>query len=1755
MKQPPLTVPKNMRIEISCHRFIPAVLSILALALAPSAEAPAATVIENELLRAEVSAEKGAALISLVQRADGASLLSAASATDALLLPDRQRVSLSDAVFQSGPATTGRAEFSCAPSAFPKLKIVKRYELPAGVAALRISYELTNEGAEPVEFCLATRVALFASGEEVRVSVPTSMGAVTYPANTAVLPLGGSTRRHLHDLDGAWAAVLGDGGKGAVAAIETRHLSALYVDGPARAFEFLRTVVKIAPREVFRTEGWIAPVQGFDRVTGAAAEWVGGLTVTPPQADGGPPLKHLEQAERLHQAASDAEAAAAGLSLGEGQAGDATADAPADEMDEAIKAEEAPPVYTAGTSEQLSEDAGGRGGPALRLALTVQSARACQSKAVWRFRPLSGETWTEFGRDPVELEPGRYGKLNRAFRPRFRGSYVVRVDLHADGKTQASFEQPVVAGVATGLYRVRPPARDGKVLEGFRPSLWAPSAEVVKPHLALAKPLSGRPVRMLFASPTLASRGLVELQHRMDLAADYAPASASFELDGRGLRAHANETLRLRALLGKPHDVIVLAQVRADYFPIDLIDEIFRQTREEGTGLVLMRCANLLGIFDPLLARSGVADDDEEDAPQRRPDFPGMVTASFGKGRVAVVEGEPEHARPDWYGQSEDEVQGLIQAILWAARRDAEPALDQEQLPRVTWERDRLAATPYSLVFRNGGAAAFRGAVRAHVRRNLLADYSAIYHGGNEMAYRPNATWEDAAPALEAGLEAAAQSEAKVDFKLPALAAGAYHLDLQVLDDRQTVVGFYRLPLRVISPARIASAELATEPPGRTLRIKFPESSRERPWFVSRAGDTLKLTLGIKDAGRAVRARLQAFDPWARMPFDQTVPIRKEGDGMAVADFVQPLHSCIHMISVLKMSLLDGDGESLSEERLANFITPRADRRPAFELRGYAEVRVNNAVSGYDMRVTIALIPFALAWHGVQVSEWGGVMGGAKILGAGDKVLNTAPEAPKVALSEGGEPEEEAAAERIVGMVDDGLGFDEPRIDRRQAYFRIPCFNNPEHRREVLKEIKESYEKNSACYPFKGFIADEFWYAREYDATNTTSFFRRPFVPDRDLTICRCKHCAAAFIAYARRLFNKDLSRLNAAWSTEFEEWEEVEIPLTVAEGQKPPPASMWPYVLAHRDFIEEQMVGLVSDIVRVVKAVAPECESGLSGLWKTGLHTGIDVYRMARLVKYNFLYADIDMWSDFGDSDAVPWVGYASKYGAFMGSHTVWNALASGQTGIGYYGKEDNPMHRPDFTFHDEPAHLFRAVRELKDAGLDRLVVRHCTRDPIALYYCSRDVSLAQLEDWNENPQGYVRGMKNGGRGYHELVYSVAIGYRGLCGARYLRPFWTAAAQLEEGGFGDRFGVPKLLLLPYAQCLSAKQAETIRKFVREGGVVVGDVHTGWRDGQGQLRDRGALDDVFGIARRGEYRMRQRRDAKGARVPITFGKEFGEPFSMTFEAVGPGDVEPAGARPLASFALNGREQPAFLVNDFGKGRAIYLNFLPAGYAAVEVSGEGEEQETKVIKGRAGEHFQRLMGRILEAAQVRQPLGLTGEQRLTVGRFGEADATHVVFVAGRSAEAIEAPYRVKIPEKRHVYSARRREYLGFTEEFPVHLSVEPRRIGDIYSLLPYRVEGLAVELPTRSVKAGERLPFTVKVLPAEAQRRRHVIAARVLDPKGRDPVWYRFSMETVNGAATGTIDTAASDPAGTWTLILTDAASGVREQVTFDVLAP
>ena len=124
-----------------------------------------------------------------------------------------------------------------------------------------------------------------------------------------------------------------------------------------------------------------------------------------------------------------------------------------------------------------------------------------------------------------------------------------------------------------------------------------------------------------------------------------------------------------------------------------------------------------------------------------------------------------------------------------------------------------------------------------------------------------------------------------------------------------------------------------------------------------------------------------------------------------------------------------------------------------------------------------------------------------------------------------------------------------------------------------------------------------------------------------------------------------------------------------------------------------------------------------------------------------------------------------------------------------------------------------------------------------------------------------------------------------------------------------------KLVVVPADYLMDAASADAIRNYVRNGGTVIMTAMSAKVDETNQWFDTpmpGRLSDVFGIRTEEFYRP-------GTPPELSLNGKL-EKASIGFYEV----LEPRTAKALATFTNTPEKSPAITVNNYGKGRAIYV---------------------------------------------------------------------------------------------------------------------------------------------------------------------------------------------------------------------------------------
>ena len=1749
-------------------------------------------VLENAHLRATLDPVRGGALVSLRLKADGAEMLSGPSFQESNILVGRRIQDLKELAFevsnerQTGamagitlsakllPAPTlnaanlvGRAWDSIVwhpkeallKPPFEKVLLSKRFRLGTD-AVLRIEYELANTADEPVTLCLGTSLGL--AGR--RLNLPTREGAVEVHVpfevkDRRLVTLLKAGNTWLHDMPESWVANYLPGGAGAVTVFESRHISFMRVNSTEANVTFARTRITVPPGQSFRSRVWIMPLRGLKVVQGAGAELAAAFDVRPAEANGKPALFRRTYVDEMLKAANLGKEAATALKPEDG--GEEMAD---EDFEEFLEDDD-------------DDSKGGYRGPAIKAGLTLLAARPRDVEVVFRLRRNLASDSKKIRSVRQRLSAGEPTRFSIDVKPAEEGIYILEAQVLEKGKAVSRFEHPLVAGRPKRFYLPGPGPKEGEINEDYcyehqgrgRAPIrwdWEPTMKVESPHIKFARPLAGGALRALVVTPYGRARDVVEVAQRIEL--DYDVLTMDVWDYSRSVKTLApmSQVDRLKELLNKRHDLIVFGTFMAQRFPMDVMEEVVRQVEEEGAGLICTIGCDYAGSLAEYLKLAEVDEDFRK---------PNAKFVEAGNGRIVFFEGSDLELRTCWASQNgrptESDHERFVRAMLWAAGREPVVRLETSGFPRLV-ERSALTKKALEVRVKNTGEAPFRGKLRIIPRLDLVA--GCRYYDIMETERRPYLSWQDWGQ-IEQNLKLAPGQTDRLSFQLPPLPQGAFDVDLSVTDERNAVVNWQRLPLTITHPYAIREVHYSDEH-GNPITAPDREGRFSAPLFSAAQGGQLNVRVVCGGKGSADRMEVIGSDVYGRTIYRQERPLEKRSEAGQEARFQIPLRAAYHRVLELKLRVHDGLG-CLQERRALGLIEPRPERRPAFGWITYSpDSNLRHDITGYDSRhrgfVAIDDI-LKHAWCDMHMTGLFSPMPQAQsIILPGDERVKSPEITATTDLTKPDEDEKDPEAE-----------FDPKEIDYKKGYIRVPCLSNPRWRKAAIGGL-ESYFRTRGYYsrPFDATMGDEFFYTKELLDHKEVAGFRRQFILSRDGNICRSEHCLKRFRSFIKEMYAGDLDRLNQVWRTSYKSWEEVDPPLLTRNRvkvsksmeyvdlstgdsrfeEKCPPEEKWPHVIDHRRFTDHLVAGVIIEMRQAAGRGSPSARLGWGDLMgDTSMWNGLDAYLLAPHMDFNGLDHEENIWRSLGHPSNSHFVGYSKQYSRIRESVVPWWMMFRGNTAIGNWCSGEYPRHLADHTFFPSARVAFDTMREIRENGFDRLIVGRRYNDPVAILYDPRSIYASEMQEWKKDQERFFRNMAIGSRSHTDTCKKVEQSYARLLAEHYLQYYTVGYGHLEEGQFGQ-FGRPKVLFLPYTQCLSDAQARTLEGFVKGGGILIGDVHTGFRDEHGRRREKGILNHVFGIRQTAHGGMRVRKDATGKSIPVSFGKECGGPYRLGFEAVGPGDVAATTARPLAGFKRDGEKCPAFLVNEFGAGKAIYLNFLPAGYhevvgditegdEATGVDDFGAGAKVKQATGDIQTWFRKMFATILGLSEVKDPIAC--DSYPTIYRFGEGDIEYLGLEVGyKHVARWEKPYELRVPRKRHLYDMRAGKYLGYTDQIRAQFDPLKLYLNALYALLPYKLEATELKIEAAEVARGGTLRFSVRTLPEVSARARHVISFRLLNPAGEEVKHYGSCLATENGAAAGRVDFALNDPVGTWAIKVRDAATAVSAAATFAV---
>ena len=305
-----------------------------------------------------------------------------------------------------------------------------------------------------------------------------------------------------------------------------------------------------------------------------------------------------------------------------------------------------------------------------------------------------------------------------------------------------------------------------------------------------------------------------------------------------------------------------------------------------------------------------------------------------------------------------------------------------------------------------------------------------------------------------------------------------------------------------------------------------------------------------------------------------------------------------------------------------------------------------------------------------------------------------------------------------------------------------------------------------------------------------------------------------------------------------------------------------------------------------------------------------------------------------------------------------------------------------------------------------------------------------------------------------------------------------------------------KVLFLWGALALSDVETEAIRHYLNDGGVVIADSEPGLYDEHCHKRAAGSLHDC--LPREGSN-----------------------------------------------------------LKNVGKGKFILYRGLGSGYVRDQERGYGVNGEatTAPLSAETSRSLAKFSAMLAEKAGLRPTFRL-GDSRgrpfaqiASVTDFVDGPARYAACVVdGKHGQALDGRLEVNGPG--HLYDCREGKYLGPAGEIAVTLRAAT---GNLFALLPYRVERLDVVSPARA-SLGQPIDVQVTVAAQGGPFSRHFIVLQLRRPDGKDQSPHRWVVETEKGRVAAQLFLALNDPAGRWTLLARDVATGVQKAVPIDIQA-
>ncbi|MCM8785038.1 MAG: beta-galactosidase [Candidatus Omnitrophica bacterium] len=683
---------------------------------------------------------------------------------------------------------------------------------------------------------------------------------------------------------------------------------------------------------------------------------------------------------------------------------------------------------------------------------------------------------------------------------------------------------------------------------------------------------------------------------------------------------------------------------------------------------------------------------------------------------------------------------------------------------------------------------------------------------------------------------------------------------------------------------------------------------------------------------------------------------------------------------------------------------------------------------------------------------------------------------------------------RFVDLKTDPWGT----MDRKpEDHIRQPCLNDPEYLSKVEKELKSKVEKELNFSTFEFSLGDECHFAS----------WRPPY--DR-YELCWCDRCVSKFHEYLEDKYG-NIKNLNQNWKTDYKSFEEIK-PVTYKEAIEN--TKLRPLWINYRIFMEDTWTGIFAYSRETIQSIVPDAKTGYEGSQRghtfTNSFTAEDYYKLSQVMDLNNPYSHPFIryaFKDFSKENSLLGLGWQGSYGPGIKNRKIqpWQILLFGANSIWiWHGPpREQSVVSPDLSFYEYFKPYVEQIPEIK-RGIGKLFI-NCKRedDGIGILYSNTSVHASTLTPqlpWIcENLNFFVRYFETSGYQFRIISYK----------------------QLEDGILNkEKF---RILILPYTQSISKKQAQEIISFVNNGGIVIADIRPGVCDENGIFyKNVGILDDIFGVRQKTEnfeVKKFENFDIKYSELVCNLPVIYLDSSISLNNGIAKESVE---------------NIPIFIVNNYGKGKGILLNLGFINYPGENMPG---------IRNVLNKVFEEVVG--IEKEIKYEPDNI--EIGFTPYRYKLGSHRYLgIISAWREGEEKEC--KLILPKKFYIYDIRQGKYLGISDT--LNLKVGPEE-AKIIGFLPYKINDLKIN-SIKKIKKGEILHYEIELQTEPTSPETHIFNVNVISPEGKEIKHYMENLKGEKGKVKGDIYFALNEKEGKYILRVKEVVSGISKDFVFEI---